>query len=167
MRRLAVYPGSFDPPTLGHLDVIERAAQLFEELVVAVGTNPAKDPFLSVEARVEGLRLCTQGMSNVKAAAFPGLLADFVQSLGADAIVRGLRTSADFEFEFHMATANRNLVHDLETVFLMSRPEHSYLSSSIVREVATLGGDYSAMVPKQMRPIIAQAISARNGQPPR
>ena len=158
MRRLAIYPGSFDPPTLGHLDVIERAAKLFDEIVVAVGVNSAKQPLLSADERVEALRASTTHLGNVVVCSFEGLLVEFVQSQGARSIVRGLRATADFEYEFQMAMVNRRLASEIDTVFLMTKWEHSYLSSSIVREVANLGGDYSEMVPPAVAEIIHRAL---------
>lgn len=157
MHRLAVYPGSFDPPTLGHLDVIERASRLFDRVVVAVGMNPSKQPFLSTEERMAGLRESVDHLGNVEVASFQGLLLDFVHSVGAKSIVRGLRATADFEYEFQMATVNRRLSGDVDTVFLMTKWEHSYLSSSIVREVATLGGDFTELVPP---PVVAHVRAA-------
>jgi pantetheine-phosphate adenylyltransferase len=159
MRRLGIYPGSFDPPTLGHLDVIERAAKLFDEIIVAVGVNSSKKPLLTCEQRMQALRDATSGMSNVRVNSFDGLLVEYVSRQGAKAIVRGLRATADFEYEFQMAMVNRRLSGDIETVFLMTKWEHSYLSSSIVREVALLGGDYSSMVHPAVAPIIASALA--------
>ena len=141
MIRLAVYPGSFDPPTLGHLDVIERASVLFDQIVVAVGVNSSKAP-LNIES-------------------FSGLLVNYVQNLGAKSIVRGLRATADFEYEFQMAMINRRLAGDVDSVFLMTKWEYSYLSSSIVKEVATLGGDYSSLVPPEVAAIIDIALANR------
>jgi pantetheine-phosphate adenylyltransferase len=161
MRRIAVYPGSFDPPTLGHLDVIERASRLFDSVVVAAGTNSGKQPLLSVGDRCLALRRSTEHLSNVEVDGFTGLLVDYVKSRGATAIVRGLRATADFEYEFQMAMVNRRLSEDVETVFFMTKWEYSYLSSSIVKEVATLGGDYSGMVPPAVSSLIAAALEKR------
>lgn len=158
MRRLAIYPGSFDPPTLGHLDVIERASKLFDEIIVAVGVNAAKKPLLPDQYRIESLRESAKHLTNVTVEGFTGLLVDFVQSKGALSIVRGLRATADFEYEFQMAMVNRRLASEVDTVFLMTKWEYSYLSSSIVREVATLGGDYSGMVPPAVAKVIHQAL---------
>jgi pantetheine-phosphate adenylyltransferase len=159
MPRLAVYPGSFDPPTLGHLDVVERAAKLFEEIVVAIGVNTSKRPLLSVEDRAKALRESTAHLPNVRVDSFEGLLMDYVHSIGAGCIVRGLRATADFEYEFQMAMVNRRLSPEVETVFLMTRWEYSYLSSSIVREVANLGGDYREMVPAPVADVIRRTLS--------
>ncbi len=163
MRR-AIYPGSFDPPTLGHLDVIERAGQLFDEVIVAVGANLAKEPFLSVEDRIAALEECARRFSNIRVGRFEGLLVRYAKEVGATAIVRGLRATADFEYEFQMAMVNRRLAEDLETVFLMTKWEHSYLSSSIVREVALLGGDFAGLVPEPVGRIIEYALE-RKGAP--
>jgi pantetheine-phosphate adenylyltransferase len=161
MPRLAIYPGSFDPPTLGHLDVVERAASLFDEIVVGVGVNSSKTPLLSAEQRIQALRESTAHLSNVRIGSFSGLLINFAHEQGATAIVRGLRATADFEYEFQMAMVNRRLNSQVETVFLMTRWEYSYLSSSIVKEVATLGGDYRAMVPAPVASLIETALQGR------
>lgn len=157
MSRIAVYPGSFDPPTLGHLDVIERAARLFETIIVAVGVNSSKQPFLSVEDRMEALRRSTSELKNVRIDSFDGLLVEYAAQVGATSIVRGLRATADFEYEFQMALVNRRLNESIDTVFLMTKWEHSYLSSSIVREVVQLGGDYREFV----HPAVAEMIGCR------
>ncbi len=160
MLRLAIYPGSFDPPTLGHLDVIERASRLFDRLIVAVGVNSSKRPLLSTEERIEALKLSTASIPNVSIEAFSGLLVQYAAEQGAKSIVRGLRATADFEYEFQMAMVNRRLSPDVDTVFLMTKWEHSYLSSSIVREVAHLGGDYTGMVHPSVAEIMEQALKS-------
>ncbi|MBI1757305.1 MAG: pantetheine-phosphate adenylyltransferase [Fimbriimonas ginsengisoli] len=147
MARLAIYPGSFDPPTLGHLDVVERAARLFDRIVVAVGSNPGKSALMSVEERVDALSASVKHLPNVEVATFKGLLISYAAKQGASAIVRGLRATADFEYEFQMAMVNRRFDAAIETVFLMTKWEYSYLSSSIVREVALLGGEFASLVP--------------------
>ncbi len=146
MRR-AIYPGSFDPVTNGHLDVIERARKLFDEVVVAVAHNDQKQPLFSLEERLEFLRTVTQGMDRVKIAPLDGLLVDFAVRQEARAIVRGLRAVSDFEFEFQMALMNRKLEASVETIFLMPKEEYTYLSSRIVKEIARLGGDVGGFVP--------------------
>jgi len=160
MRRLGIYPGSFDPPTLGHLDVVERASRLFDEIVVAVGVNSSKKPLLSAEQRMEALRLSTAHLDNVKVESFDGLLVEYAAKRGAKSIIRGLRATADFEYEFQMALVNRRLNESVDTVFLMTKWEHSYLSSSIVREVAQLGGAYEEFVHPEVAKIIAAALSS-------
>ena len=161
MIRLAVYPGSFDPPTLGHLDIVERAARLFDRLVVAVGRNPAKPGLLSVEERCEALRRSTDHLHNVSVDAFDGLLVDYAERVGSRAIVRGLRATQDFEYEYQMTLVNRRLRSEVETVFLMTAPEHGYLSSSIVREVAQLGGQYAGMVPPGVAEVLRSRLTER------
>ncbi|CAN5516416.1 pantetheine-phosphate adenylyltransferase [soil metagenome] len=158
MRRLAIYPGSFDPPTLGHLDVIERASKLFDRIIVGVGVNSSKHPLLSTEERVNVLKESTKDFGNVQVETFGGLLVEYAKSKGALSIVRGLRATADFEYEFQMAMVNRRLDASIDTVFLMTRWEYSYLSSSIVREVAQLGGDYTEMVPKPVVDAIQRSL---------
>jgi pantetheine-phosphate adenylyltransferase len=161
VRRLAIYPGTFDPPTLGHLDVIERAARLFDRLIVAVGSNASKNPLLTVDERVEALRGAVAHCPNVEVDTFTGLLVDYAHTRESNSIVRGLRATADFEYEFQMAMVNRRLSEDVDSVFLMTKWEYSYLSSSIVREVAILGGDFSGMVPTAVVDVMRRAIAAR------
>ena len=158
--RLAIYPGSFDPPTLGHLDVIERAARLFDRIVVSVGANSSKTPLLSTEQRLEALRSSVGHLENVEVDTFSGLLVNHAHARGATAIIRGLRATADFEYEFQMAMVNRRLSEDIETVFLVTKWEYSYLSSSIVKEVATLGGDYSGLVPPSVAEILQIVLAS-------
>lgn len=145
--RRAVYPGSFDPPTMGHVDVITRAARLFDELIVAVAVNADKKPLFSLQERVEMLQECCCSLSNVRVMPLQGLLARFAQEVGACAIVRGLRAVSDFEYEFQMASMNRQLAPEVDTCFLMTHQQYAFLSSSIVKEVARLGGDVSQLVP--------------------
>jgi pantetheine-phosphate adenylyltransferase len=159
MSRLAIYPGSFDPPTLGHMDVLERAARLFERVVVAVGVNPTKQALLSQEERQRALIGATCGLANVEVGAFEGLLVEYARSLGATAIVRGLRATSDFDYEFQIAITNRRLAPEIETVFLMTKWEHSFLSSSVVREVAQLGGDYAQFVPPAVAAVLAERLA--------
>jgi len=145
--RLAIYPGSFDPITFGHVDVIARAAALFDEVLVAVAVNEAKQGLFSMEERVRMIEEATAKISNVKVTAFDGLLVEFARQKGAAAVVRGLRAISDFEFEFQMALMNRKLEPAVETVFLTPREEYTYLSSRIVKEIARLGGPVDAFVP--------------------
>ena len=146
MRR-AIYPGSFDPVTNGHLDVIERARKLFDEVVVAVAHNDEKQPLFSLEHRLDLLRETVGKISNVRIAEFEGLLVEFARKEEAGAVIRGLRAISDFEFEFQMALMNRKLDPAVETIFLMPKEEYTYLSSRIVKEIARLGGDVSGFVP--------------------
>ena len=146
MRR-AIYPGSFDPVTNGHLDVIDRARKLFDEVIVAVAHNDQKNPLFTLDERLEFLRQTVGEMENVKIAPLDGLLVDFAIAKNATAVVRGLRAVSDFEFEFQMALMNRKLEASVETIFLMPKEEYTYLSSRIVKEIARLGGDISQFVP--------------------
>ncbi len=146
-RHLAVYPGSFDPPHNGHLDIIARGLPLFDELLVAVLRNEEKQPRFSVEERVEILREILQPIGRCRVESFSGLLVDFVDEVGAITIVRGLRALSDFDYEFQMALMNRRLNPRVETVFMMPKEEYSYLSSRLVKEVVDLGGNVSGLVP--------------------
>lgn len=162
MHRIAIYPGSFDPPTLGHLDVIERASRLFDRLIIGVGVNSSKSSFLSMDERVEALQACVTHLNGVEVMLFQGLLIDFVRAHNARAIVRGLRATADFDYEFQMAMVNRRLAEEIETVLLMTKWEHSYLSSSIVREVALLGGEFEGLVPGPVADRVHEALARRS-----
>ena len=143
----AVYPGSFDPVTFGHLDIITRSAKLVDELIVGVLVNNAKTPLFSVEERVKILEKTVENLPNVKVIPFEGLLVEFVRKMEAQMVVRGLRAITDFEYELQMAQTNHKLEPDLETIFLTTGLEYSYLSSSTVKEVAAFGGDISQFVP--------------------
>jgi pantetheine-phosphate adenylyltransferase len=157
MTRTAVYPGSFDPPTKGHEDLVRRSLALADRLVVAVAINPLKQPLFSVDERLEMLRTAIGDEKRVSFEAFDGLLADFAKRIGASIIVRGLRAVSDFEYEFQMALMNRQLHPSLETVFLVPAVDLTYLSSSLVREVARFGGDVGPMV----HPVVASALARR------
>ena len=146
--KTAVYPGSFDPVTNGHIDVIERALKLFDRVIVAVGDNPGKKPTFSTEERVEMLKECTKDMKNIEIDAFSGLLLDFVKSKKSGIIIRGLRAVSDFEFEFQRALMNRVVDGDIETVFIMTKEDYVYLNSSIVKEMAMFDGNVNGLVPK-------------------
>ncbi len=147
MKRHAIYPGTFDPVTNGHLDIVRRCENLFHQVTVAVSENPAKNPLFSVDERLTMLRDALGDLPFVKVASFQGLLVDFALAEGAQALVRGLRAVSDFEYEFQMALMNRRLSDRIETVFLMPSQEYTYLSSSIVKGVARVGGDVSGLVP--------------------
>ena len=143
----AVYPGSFDPLTNGHLDLIERSLRIFDELVVAVVTNPAKTGLFTDTERVEMIREATQTLRAIEVVIFDGLLVDLVERVGARAIIRGLRAVSDFEYEFQMALMNRKLREEIETVFLMPHEAYSYISSRLIKEVAGYGGRVTGLVP--------------------
>ncbi len=143
----ALYPGSFDPLTLGHLDVIERAAHVFDQLTVAVLRNPSKNPCFSVEERLGQIRSATEHLNNVEVAAFDGLTVEFAQACGAGVILRGLRALSDFEYELQIAHTNKSLAPQLETLFIATATANSFLSSSVVKEVARFGGSVGHMVP--------------------
>jgi len=143
-----LYPGSFDPLTLGHLDLIERGAQMFDRLVVAVLRNPSKNPCFSVEQRLAQIRSATAHLGNVEAAGFDGLTVDFAKRTATAAILRGLRALSDFDYELQIAHTNKSLAPELETLFLATATSHSFLSSSVVKEVARFGGNVAHMVPE-------------------
>jgi pantetheine-phosphate adenylyltransferase len=149
--RTAIYPGSFDPLTNGHLDVAQRAAKLFDNVIVAVAGNEGKHPLFSLEERVELVRGAVKHLPNVKVDAFNGLLVDYVVSKKARAIVRGLRAISDFEFEFQLALMNRKLNENVETIFMMPKDTYTFLSSRIVKEIARLGGDVTPFVPTNVQ----------------
>ena len=158
MRR-AIYPGSFDPITNGHLDVIERAARLFDEVIVAVAYNDQKKSLFTAEERMTLIHGVLDGTPNVRVSRFDGLLVEFARAQGAAAVLRGLRAVSDFEFEFQMALMNRKLEPGIETIFLMPAENYTYLSSRIVKEIARLGGNVAAFVP----PSIATALREKFG----
>lgn len=149
-RRVAVYPGSFDPVTMGHLDIIQRAARQFDVLVVAVLNNRSKNPLFSIEERMDLIRQVTAHLTNVEVDSFRDLTANYVRLRNAQAIVRGVRSVTDFEYELQMASTNHKLNPDAETVFMMTNPKYSYLSSSIVKEIAAFHGDVKDLVPPEV-----------------
>ena len=148
--RTAIYPGSFDPLTNGHLDVIQRAAKLFDRVIVAVAKNESKHPLFTLNERVALVKKAVAQLPNVEADSFDGLLVEYVTSRGAKAIVRGLRAVSDFEFEFQLALMNRKLDENIETIFMMPKDTYTFLSSRIVKEIARLGGDVSPFVPPDL-----------------
>lgn len=154
---VAMYPGSFDPATNGHLDIIRRAATTFERLIVAVGRNSSKSALFTVEERIAILRDCCTAWPNVSVVSFDGMLVNFARSQGARVLIKGLRAVSDFEYELQMALANHHLAPDVETLFMMTSAEHLYLSSSIVKEIARHGGDISALVP----PLVAEQLKEK------
>lgn len=152
--RTAVYPGSFDPCTNGHLDVIKRAAKLFDRVVVAVLINNSKNPVFSVKEREEMLKTVTAEFKNVEVRSFSGLLVDFMKEMNSQVIIKGIRAVSDFEYEFQMALTNQALYEELETVFLHTSKEYMFLSSSIVKEIARYGGSLKGLVPSSLIPVI-------------
>ena len=155
--RIAVYPGTFDPITNGHVDLVLRASPLFERLVVGVAASTGKSPALPLDLRVDLARQALAGIANVEVRGFSGLLAGFVREVGAGIVLRGLRAVTDFEYEFQLASMNRHLIPEAETLFLTPAEQHSFISSTLVREIARLGGDVSGFVP----PAVAQALTDR------
>jgi pantetheine-phosphate adenylyltransferase len=158
----AVCPGSFDPVTNGHLDIIERAAKLFDEVVVAVGINQSKSRLFSPEERIDMLTTACAGWDNVRVDGFTGLLTDYCLKHEIDAIVKGLRAVSDFDFELQMAQMNSSLA-PVETVFVPTSPEWSFLASSLVKEVATVGGDVTGLVPEFVRELLVKRLAERDG----
>ena len=146
----AVYPGSFDPITFGHIDIIERSAKMVDELVIAVLRNSAKNSLFSLEERVNMIKEVTREIPNVRVETFDGLLVDYMRQIDASIIIRGLRAVTDFEYELQIAQMNHVLKDDAETIFLITNLKYSYLSSSLVREIASYGGDITKLVPKQL-----------------
>jgi len=145
--KIGIYPGSFDPITYGHVDIIERSAKLFDRLIVAVLSNPRKTPLFTVEERIEMIQESVKNMPNVEIDTFSGLLIDFARLKKADVIVKGLRAVSDFEYELQMALMNKKLDEHIETIFIMTSSKYSYLSSSVVKEVASFGGCVATVVP--------------------
>jgi len=158
-RKIAIYPGSFDPPTKGHLDLIARGSRIFDELVVAILRNPDKTPLFSVDERKEMIELLTAGYKNVRVDTFEGLTVDYATRLRATAVLRGIRAISDYEYELQMALMNRKLQPSLETVFMMPAEHYSYISSRLVREIAAMGGPVGALVPG----LIEQRMRAKFG----
>ena len=157
--RTAIYPGTFDPVTFGHLDVLERAAKMFDKIIISAAASTGKSALFSLEERTEMLRKITMKMNNVETESFSGLLVDYARSKKADVIVRGLRAISDFEYEFQMALTNRKIAPNIETVFLMPNEKYSYISSTFVREIAKYGGDVSEFVPKAASDMLKKKFS--------
>jgi pantetheine-phosphate adenylyltransferase len=163
--RIAIYPGTFDPITYGHLDVIARAADIFDKVIVGVAENSAKRPLFTDLERVQMIRSVVRKHRNVSVESFQGLVVSYAKRKKATAIVRGLRAVSDFEYEFQMALTNRKLARGITTVFLMPHEEYTYLNSSIVREIALFGGDVSTFVPPQVRRMLARKVAALKPRP--
>ncbi len=157
LARLAIYAGSFDPPTLGHLDLIERASALFSDVIVGIGRHPTRNPLFSIDERVSLVSRVSAHLPNVKVEAFEGLLIDFCKAKQARVIVRGLRAATDFEYELQIAHANADLDPDVDTVFLPTRTKNGFISASLVREIASHGGDVSRYAPS----VVCEALVAK------
>lgn len=157
----AIYPGTFDPLTFGHLDVMERAARIFDRVVVAVGVNASKAPMFTVEERMGLVREVTGHIPNLEVDSFDGLLMNYCRHKEIHAVIRGLRAFSDFEYEFQMALTNRKLAPEVETIFLMPKETHSYLSSSMVRGIAAMSGNIDDFVPKPVRDALQKRVTPR------
>jgi len=164
MKDLAIYPGTFDPLTLGHVDLIKRAARLFGRIIIAISAKPRKATMFTPEERLAmANRLCAQ-IPKVEAEIFDGLLVDYIREKGAHVIIRGLRAFSDFEYEFQMALTNRQMAPDIETLFMMTKESYSFLSSSMVREVAALGGDTGKFVPDFVQNELKEKIKRKRSE---
>ena len=159
MTRRAIYPGTFDPVTYGHLDVIKRAASLYDNVIVAVAASKEKGPLFTVEERVEMIKETVKALDNVEVESFTGLVVDYAEKQSSKVVLRGLRMISDFEYEFQMALTNRKLNPDIETVFMMPNESYSYLSSKLIKEVAPLGADISNFVPKHVAEKLKEKMS--------
>lgn len=161
MKRIALYPGSFDPMTLGHRDIVERLSKLYDEVVVAVMVNPAKKPCLSVQQRLCGIEEATADLGNVRVMAGSGATVELARSIGAQVMVRGLRSVTDFEYETTLAAGYHYMAPEIETLFMLARPEFGYISSSLVRDIYALGGDVKALVPPAVARTLAEMASSK------
>jgi len=159
LMRTVIYPGSFDPLTNGHLDLIQRATKLFDRVIVAVARNEGKRPLFSQQERMQMVARAIRGLPHVEADSFDGLLMDYVERRSAQAVMRGLRAVSDFEFEFQLALMNRKLNERIETIFMMPKDTYTFLSSRIIKEIASLGGDVSAFVPAHVRTALAEKLA--------
>ena len=157
----AIYPGTFDPITNGHLDILKRSLRLFNRIILAIGPNPKKAALFSIDERIDMVGEAIKGFPNVSVEVFDGLLVDFAKKKGASAIIRGLRAVSDFEYEFQMALMNRKLDDKIETVFLMPSEEYSYLTSTIIKVVSSFNGDISSLVPKHVHTILKNRFRDR------
>ena len=158
--KIAIYPGTFDPVTFGHIDLIERASKIFDKVIVAVAHNKSKGVLFSVEERVDMLEDAVKGMKNVTIDDFNGLVVDYVRRNGANVMIRGLRMLSDFEYEFQMALTNRKLAGDIETIFMMPHEDYSYISSKLIKETASFGADLKNFIPKK----VAGALKEKLGK---
>ncbi|MBF0283401.1 MAG: pantetheine-phosphate adenylyltransferase [Magnetococcales bacterium] len=163
MNRIAVYPGSFDPVTLGHINIIQRGAALFDRLIVAVAVNLEKQTLFPEEDRLRLLRKSVETLPNVEVDRLDGLLVDYVQRVKAGVVLRGVRAVSDFDYEFQMAAMNRRLARQVETVFLMADESAAFISSRLIKEVAAMGGDATPFVPSHVGPELAARVALKNG----
>ena len=159
--RTVIYPGSFDPITNGHLDLIQRATKLFDRVIVAIARNDSKQPLFTQQQRVEMVGKAIQDIPRVEADSFEGLLINYVERRAAQAVIRGLRAVSDFEFEFQLALMNRKLNERIETIFMMPKDTYTFLSSRMVKEIAALGGDVGAFVPTHVKALLAEKLASR------
>lgn len=164
--RNAVYPGTFDPVTYGHLDLVRRGSDIFDNLIVAVGHNPFKNPIFTLKERMDLIARYTKEHSNVKVESFEGMLVDYMEVKKINVILRGIRTVSDFEYEFQRALTNRVLKKDVETVFVMSSLEYSFLDSSLIKEAISLGGKVSTFVPSEVEKLLRQKLIGKNSSLP-
>ncbi len=164
--RNAVYPGTFDPVTYGHLDLVRRGSEIFDNLVVAIGHNPLKKPILSLTERMDLISRYTNEFSNVKVDCFKGMLVDYMEESKINVILRGIRTVSDFEYESQRALTNRVLKKEVETVFIMTSLEYSFIDSSLIKEAASLGGEISAFVPPEVERLINQKFAEKSNSFP-
>ncbi|MFV1951058.1 MAG: pantetheine-phosphate adenylyltransferase [Nitrospinota bacterium] len=160
MLKIAVYPGTFDPVTNGHIDIMKRGLKIFDRLIIAVALNPKKSPLFAIQDRVNFIKRATEGLENIIINSFESLLIDYAREHNASAIIKGLRAVSDFEFELQMGLMNRTLDSAIETIFMMPSEEYSFLSSRIIKEVAALHGDISRLVP----PVVAQGLKDKFGK---
>jgi len=158
MKKTAIYPGTFDPITLGHCDLIQRAAKLFDQVIIAIAASPSKQPTFSLQERIEMAQQSLTDLENIKVCGFDTLLVNFAREQQAQVIIRGLRAVSDFEYEFQLADMNRKLAPEIEALFLMPAEQFANISSSLVREVATLGGDIAAFVPDNVKDALYQRL---------
>jgi pantetheine-phosphate adenylyltransferase len=164
--RTVIYPGSFDPITNGHIDIMQRATKLFDKVIVAVARNETKNPLFTLKERMELVSLSARHLPNVVTDTFEGLLVNYVETQGGVAVIRGLRAISDFEFEFQLALMNRKLNERVETIFMMPKDTYTFLSSRIVKEIAGLGGDVSAFVPPAVRMALLEKFRKQSGSAP-
>jgi pantetheine-phosphate adenylyltransferase len=161
--KIAVYPGSFDPVTNGHIDLIERASKIFDKVIVAVAHSKPKNVLFSVAERIDMLKDAVKGMDNVVVEDFDGLVVEYVKKTGANVMVRGLRMLSDFEYEFQMALTNRKLAGDIETIFMMPHEDYSYISSRLIKEAASFGADLGNFIPKKVAGALKQKLASARG----